>query len=117
MKSDVINYMQKLNNNLKNINLPITNKIVNYSHNFIKKNSLTNINDYIFKLDNDRKQIKNLILKYERSIIEIDKKRIMNKQTKDMINIRDENKNLLLKLNQINNNIKNTLYNIIILIK
>ena len=117
MKSDIINYIQKLNNNLKNINLPITNKIVNYQENFIKKNSLTNIKDYIFKLDNNRKQIKNLISKYERSIIEIDKKRIMNKKNKDMINIRDENKNLLLKLNQINDNIKKTLYNIIILIK
>ena len=117
MKSDVINYIQKLNNNLKNVNLPITNKIVKYSHNFIKKKSLTNIKDYIFKLDNDRKQIKNLILKYERSIIEIDKKRIMNKQSNEVMKIRHENKDLLIKLNQINSNIKNTLYNIIILIK
>ena len=46
MKSDIINYIQKLNNNLKNVNLPITNKIVNYQENFIKKNSLTNIKDY-----------------------------------------------------------------------
>ena len=117
MRDGIILAIQKLNLILVKVKIPIINKIVKYQTKFIDANSLSNIKEYIFKLATDRKQIKKIIIKYERYITEIDKQQIIKKENNNLQNIRNKYNNLLIELNMVNDNIKDTLQNIILKIK
>ena len=95
-------------NNIKLLNKSTSNKLN-------QKYDINKIKVYTQELNNIRLQIKDLIHTYELNIYDLDKKKIVNKNIDKSVYMSIEDK--LYSLNYINEQIKETLKNIIVKIK